>query len=125
MMRPVDAEALLAALDPDVAAVARALRARLLHDLVGTTEQPDAAANVIGYGHGPGYKGLVCTIILSKKGVKLGFYRGAELPDPDRLLEGAGKVHRYVPVASAEAAADPKLGRLIEAARAAATERVS
>src|SRR3954454_15004298 len=83
---------------PDVAAVARALRARLLDDLPGTTEQPDGAANVIGYGHGAGYKGLVCTIILSKKGVKLGFYRGAELPDPDRLLEGAGKVHRYVPV---------------------------
>jgi hypothetical protein len=34
--------------------------------------------------------------ILSEKGVKLGIVRGAELADPRHLLEGAGKVHRYV-----------------------------
>jgi hypothetical protein len=51
---------------------------------------------VIGYGFGPGYSGLVCTIIPSKKGVKLGVVYGARLPDPHGLLEGSGKQHRYV-----------------------------
>jgi hypothetical protein len=32
----------------------------------------------------------------SKVGVELGVVRGAELPDPSRLLEGNGKVHRYI-----------------------------
>jgi hypothetical protein len=59
-------------------------------------EELDTTDRVIGYGLGPGYSGLICTIILSQKGVKLGIVRGAELTDPRRLLEGAGKVHRYV-----------------------------
>jgi hypothetical protein len=33
---------------------------------------------------------------LSKSGVKLGLAHGSALPDPHGLLEGKGKVHRYV-----------------------------
>jgi len=51
---------------------------------------------VVGYGYGPGYKGPVCTLILSKTGVKLGLPYAAALSDPDGLLEGTGKVHRFV-----------------------------
>ena len=51
---------------------------------------------MIAYSYGPGCKGLVCTLILSRKGVKLGIVRGSELPDPKQLLEGSGKVHRFV-----------------------------
>jgi hypothetical protein len=32
----------------------------------------------------------------STSGVKLGVVRGSELADPRGLLEGSGKVHRYV-----------------------------
>ena len=39
---------------------------------------------------------MVFTLILSKTGVKLGLVRGAELSDPNGLLEGSGKVHRYI-----------------------------
>lgn len=59
-------------------------------------EELDPTDRVIGYGLGPGYAGLICTIILSQKSVKVGIVRGAELPDPRRILEGTGKVHRYV-----------------------------
>ena len=59
-------------------------------------EELDRPGRVIGYGFGPGYSGLVCTIIPSKKGVKLGVVYGARLPDPNGLLEGSGKQHRYV-----------------------------
>lgn len=40
--------------------------------------------------------------MLSKKGVKLGFYKGSELRDPEHLLTGSGKVHRYVAINSQE-----------------------
>lgn len=63
---------------------------------------PDAPAKVIGYGFGPGYKDSICTIILSKKEIKLGFYKGTELPDPEQLLGGTGKVHKYIAIRNME-----------------------
>jgi hypothetical protein len=110
-------------LDAAAAATARLLRQRLLAELPDAGEQPDESGNVIGYGFGSGYKGLVCTIILSKSCVKLGIPHGATLPDPDRLLTGAGKVHRYFVVEDQGAAGDPRLSRLLAEARAAALAR--
>ena len=37
---------------------------------------------------------------LVAEGLKLGFNRGTELPDPDNLLEGKGKISRYVEIKS-------------------------
>ena len=45
---------------------------------------------------GDRYKGMVCTLILSKSGVKVGLVGGAALSDPYGLLAGPGKVHRHV-----------------------------
>jgi hypothetical protein len=70
-----------------------------LKDIQETT---DVKANIIGYGYGPRYKDSICVIIPSKKGIKLGFYKGAELPDPEKLLTGTGKVHKYVEIKSSE-----------------------
>ena len=56
--------------------------------------------------------------------VNVGFFRGAELPDPGGLLEGTGKFMRHVklrPEADVDAAA---LARLIEIAYADMKERV-
>ena len=116
-------DALLARCEPKVAAVAQAVRRRLLFLLPGVAEEADAAANVVGYGYGAGYSNLVCTLIPSKKGVKLGFYRGAGLPDPHGLLEGSGKVHLYVEIAAPERAEDGSLEQLILAAAAAYRDR--
>jgi hypothetical protein len=119
----VDSEAMIERLDAPAAATARSLRHRLLAELPDAGEQPDESGNVIGYGFGSGYKGLVCTIILSKSGVKLGIPHGATLPDPDRLLAGTGKVHRYVVIDDQKAASDPRLSPLLAEARAAALAR--
>ena len=78
---------------------ARAARSLLESVLPDATESVDESAKLIGFGYGPGYKGVVCTLILSQNGVKLGIVRGAELPDPLHLLTGAGTVHRSRPVA--------------------------
>src|ERR1700674_3094550 len=89
-------ETLMEVYPPDVQALASAARKQLRAWLPRAEERIDATAPVISYGYGPGYSGMVCTLILSKSGVKLGLVRGSELADPHGLLEGSGKVHRYV-----------------------------
>jgi hypothetical protein len=93
------------------------LREFLLGQLENIIEYPDAAANIIGYGYGPGYKSLVCTIIPSKKGIKLGFYKGSELPDPCNILRGSGKVHRYVEIESGDDLNKPAIRKLVKEAQ--------
>jgi len=91
-------EDLLERYPPGVQALAAEARRALRRWLPGVEEAADASALVIGYGHGPGYRGNVCTLILSKSGVKLGLAHGASLADPRGLLEGSGRVHRRIPL---------------------------
>ena len=98
----VTIEDILSKFPETVSTLALRLRQFLLNQLKGIIEQPDNSANIIGYGFGPGYKDMICTIILSKKGVKLGLYKGTDLPDPGKLLTGSGKVHKYVEIKSTQ-----------------------
>ncbi len=50
--------------------------------------------------------------------VNLGFYKGADLPDPSGILEGTGKQLRHVKIRSAQEADTPQNRLLIEAALA-------
>ena len=101
MATPRTVDALLKSYPPDVQTVAAAARKQLLRLLPNVEERADASAPVIAYSYGPGYRGMVCTLILSKSGVKVGLVRGGDLEDPHRLLQGSGKVHRYVALGSA------------------------
>jgi hypothetical protein len=103
--------------------LAQAARDMLKRALPGAEETVDLSARVIGFGYGPGYKGCVCTLILSQKGVKLGLAYGAALPDPKGLLGGSGKVHRHVELNSLADLKQPGLQALIKAALAAWKER--
>jgi hypothetical protein len=51
-----------------------------------------------------------------KAHVNVGFFRGAELPDPDRLLEGAGKFMRHVKLMPGHDVNATALTNLIETA---------
>lgn len=115
--------ALLSAFPPEVRAVARAARKMIRTLLPRVDETVDASAPVVGYGYGPGYRGTVCTLILSKTGVKLGLVRGAELADPRELLEGSGKVHRYIQLQTASDLRTPGVSQLVKATYAAWQER--
>lgn len=99
-----------------------------LHQLImslipGIIATPDFSANIIGYGFSSKYADTVCTIILSKKGIKLGLYKGSSLPDPSGLLQGSGKLHKYVQVLKEEDIHQPALKALLEAGYNACLER--
>ena len=91
MLKPMTPDKIIAQYPPEIAATASALRKFLLTHLKGIVEQPDAAANVIGYSYGTGYKDLICTLMLSKTGTKLGFYKGQSCPTRKSSSPAPGK----------------------------------
>jgi hypothetical protein len=99
-----------------VPALARRLRKVICSALPDAREELDRSGRVVGYSYGPGYAGLVCTIILSKSAVKLGIVGGAQMVDPTSLLEGVGKRHRYVAFAEASDFERPGIRELLHAA---------
>ena len=101
------------------------LREVLFANLPNVIEQIDIPAKMIAYCYGQKYAEMICTIIPSKKGLKLGFYKGVDLPDPDKLLEGTGKISRYVEIRSAGQIRSPALKKLIESALAAYEKRMA
>jgi hypothetical protein len=118
-----DVESFLATYPPEVGALARAAKRLLEASLPNAEETLDESARVIGYGYGPGYKGCVCTLILSKTGVKIGIAYGATMPDPNGLLRGAGKVHRHVVLQTVADLKQPGVKALVKAALAAWKKR--
>lgn len=95
------------------------LRRWLLERLPGITEQVDMPARMVAYCYGQKYDELVCTIIPSQKGLKLGFNKGADLPDPAGLLQGSGKVSRYVVIKDIAVLQQPELDVLVAEALSA------
>jgi hypothetical protein len=56
--------------------------------------------------------------------VNVGFFQGASLPDPARLLQGNGKFMRHVKLRPAQAIDESSLNKLIETAYADIKSRV-
>jgi hypothetical protein len=108
----------------DVYTHAIALRAVILDTLPDIIEQLDAPAKMIAYCYGQKYAELICMLIPSKKGLKLGFYKGVDLPDPSKLLEGTGKISRYVEIKNEEQIQLPELRAVIESALEAYRKRM-
>jgi hypothetical protein len=88
---PQDVEAALGRYPTEVQDLARAARTLILEVLPGVEETVDASAPVIGYGYGTGYKGAVCTLLLSRSGVKIGVPYGATLADSGPSAHGHGQ----------------------------------
>jgi len=88
--------------DTGICELALQLRELILKLCPGIIEQLDGPAKMIMYCYGQKYAEMVCTIIPSKKGLKLGFYKGVDLPDPEHLLQGTGKISRYAEIRSSQ-----------------------
>ena len=117
------AEEILSRYEEKIAQLGLQLRVFLFSELKDINEEVDASANIISFNYGKGYQNIICVIIPSKKGIKLGFYKGSELPDPEKLLTGTGKVHRFVEIKSVQDINNPALKRLLKEAVAAYTIR--
>ncbi len=81
-----------------VVAKASELRAIILENLPNIQEILDIKAKLIAYCYGPKYADMICVIIPSKKGLKLGFYKGVQMTDPYQILKGDGKFSRYIEI---------------------------
>jgi len=125
MKLPADVQRFLAAYSPQVQELVYQLRKLVIEAVPGSVEMIDTSAKVIGYGFGAGYRDLICTIMPSKIGVKLGIARGANLLDPKQLLEGSGKIHRHVNFKDLRDLRKPGIKPLLKAAVAAWKRRTA
>ena len=71
---------------------------------------------VIGYSATERPSDSVVSIAAAANGVGLSFYRGATLPDPQGILEGAGVQNRFIRLDSARTLERPEVEALIAAA---------
>ncbi len=99
-----------------IGAMRRWLRKRLptAHEVV--YEYQNLGAVVISFSpNDHGYEGVL-GIRADANGVKLYFGRGKELPDPEKLLQGSGKLTRSIDMEGAATLARPEVASLIDEA---------
>src|SRR3984893_10080994 len=71
---------------------------------------------VIGYCSTERPSDCIVSIASGAGGVGLSFYRGADVPDPHKLLLGSGTQNRFIRLESAKTLSDPQVAALITAA---------
>jgi hypothetical protein len=108
----------LAAYDPHISNLALALREVVLE------EAPDAIESIVkGYAVTIGFsftgkplKDGFCHIVTYSSHVNLGFNRGALLHDPNRVLQGTGKLIRHITIRKENELDRPFVRRYLQAA---------
>ena len=110
---------LLAGVEPRLAAIARRLRAVVRAVDAHAVETVRLGDNAATYGVGPKKMTDGYAYIMPMRGyVNLGFYQGAVLADPERVLEGTGKALRHVKIRSLADANRASVRALVAAALA-------
>lgn len=94
MKREVDVEGYLARVEPPLRGLVREVRRTVLDAVPGMEETVKWGSLTYEM------NGIVCSIVIHKGHVNLQLRRGAELADPDGLLEGTGKSMRHLKVGS-------------------------
>ncbi|MDQ3929578.1 MAG: DUF1801 domain-containing protein [Chloroflexota bacterium] len=110
-------EEIVARCSPKVRELALQTRKLILEVMPGVVEVPWPRPMLVGYGVGPKKMSEhFCYISMHKDHIDLGFNYGSELPDPEDLLEGTGKLFRHIKITRPEDVARPAVRRLLEAA---------
>jgi hypothetical protein len=105
----------LARSNPQTKKLANALRTLISTVYPKVVEVPWPRLQVIGYGVGPkNSTEHFCYIGLYGEHINLGFNYGMDLPDPDKLLEGAGKKFRHVKIRNIEDVKRSTLRKLLQ-----------
>jgi hypothetical protein len=110
--------AFIAKFDPDHQALIRSVRKVLRNRLPSAHELVYDNYNffVIGYCSSERPSDCIVSIAAGAGGVGLSFYRGADVPDPHKLLLGSGTQNRFIRLESAKTLSDPQVAALITAA---------
>jgi hypothetical protein len=95
-----DVDRLLADRNPDIQAIAGALRTVIRTQLPGVVEQVDFGDKLIAFGHSMKMRDLLFAVIPHTAHVNLQLADGIDLPDPTGIVEGTGKRIRHVKVRS-------------------------
>ena len=110
-------EDVLAVSTPEIRALAQQVRALIIKVMPDVVEVPWPRQRIAGYGVGPKKMSEHFCYIAPQQGyVNLGFNYGAELPDPEGLLEGSGKLLRHTKITALADIERPALRRLLEVA---------
>jgi hypothetical protein len=101
---------------PEIAAFARAVRAKMRARLPGAIEMVYDNYNALAIGYLPGERPseAIFSIAVYPRWVTLFFLQGAGLPDPHRLLKGSGRVVRHVVLEQVEDLDTPEMEVLFE-----------
>jgi len=109
-------EQVLTGSSSQVRETAERLRALIIEVYPEVVEVPWPKQKIVGYGVGPKKMSEhFCYIGAFKKHVNLGFYYGADLPDPQGLLEGMGINLRHIKVKNSEEVDQPALRDILQA----------
>ena len=108
----------IAKFDPTVARRIRAARAALRNRLPAAVEMIYDNYNFLVFGFGPSERAseAILSLAAASNGVALCFIQGAKLPDPTKILLGAGRQTRSVRLPSAATLEEPAIEALIGAA---------
>lgn len=106
---------LLSGSSPEMAAVARELRAVVAEALPDGTEQVDFGNRLLAIGRSMKMRDLLFAIIPHSAHVNLQLADGIDLPNPDGLIEGTGKRIRHIKVRSVQAARSAPVRAAIDA----------
>jgi hypothetical protein len=115
MTKPV--ETFLADYKPEVRDLALQLRELVRSILPEAHESVRIGYKTITYGTGPRMSDEICYIAPLSSSVNLGFNFGTQLPDPNGLLKGTGKLLRHIKFESPEEVTTPGITDLLEIAR--------
>ena len=110
-------EEILTKASPAVQEMAKRTRALIKEIMPDVGKVPWPKQKYAGYGVGPKKMSEhFCYIGLFKNHINLGFNYGAELPDPENLLEGTGALFRHIKINKQEQLEQAALSQLLEAA---------
>ncbi len=108
-------EKILSRADPAVKQLTERAKSLITEAMPEAVEVAWPRQNIVSYGVGPKKMSEhFCYIAVLKDRINLGFYYGAELPDPDRLLEGTGKLLRHIKIRTLSDLENPAVAGLID-----------
>ncbi len=112
-------EAFIGRFSPEIAALARSALAAMRKRLPGAFElvYDNTYALVVGFSPTERPSHALFSIVIYPRKVSLCFLRGVHVPDPDGLLQGGGKLVRFIRIEDAKTLGRRPVRALISAAQ--------